>query len=88
MIRLGDAAIVGLPGEVFCEHGFAIKQQSPAKHTFVIELANDAVGYFPTKQAFGEGGYEITPGATNYQPGSGEKLVESAVKQLKALFEK
>jgi neutral ceramidase len=87
-IRIGDAAVVGLPGEVFVELALAIKKQSPAKHTFVIELANGADGYFPTKQAFSEGGYEIMPGATKYEPGSGERLVDSAVQQLKTLFER
>ena len=31
-------------------------------------------------------GYETTPGTTKYEIGSGEKLAESAIRQLKALF--
>lgn len=85
-MRVGDVGIVGLPGEIFCEFGLEIKDRSPAKHTIVIELANGAVGYFPTVAAFDEGGYEVTASATNYEKGSGEKLVESAVKQLNELF--
>ena len=52
----------------------------------VIELANDAVGYLPTREAYEQGGYEVTPGATVYAPGCGEKLVESASRQLEQLF--
>jgi neutral ceramidase len=85
-LRIGSVGIVGLPGEGFCEMGLAIKQASPAKHTIVIELANDAVGYLPTREAYAQGGYEVTPGATVYAPGCGEKLVESASRQLKQLF--
>ncbi len=86
-LRIGSVGIVALPGEVFCESGLAIKQASPAEHTIVIELANDAVGYLPTREAYNQGGYEVTPGATAYAPGSAEKLVESATRQLKELFE-
>ncbi|HOX57746.1 MAG TPA: neutral/alkaline non-lysosomal ceramidase N-terminal domain-containing protein [Candidatus Paceibacterota bacterium] len=86
-LRIGPVGIVGMPGEVFCETGLAIQQASPAEHTIVIELANDAVGYLPTREAYVQGGYEVTPGATAYAPGCAEKLAESAIRQLKRLFE-
>lgn len=86
VLRVGETGIVGLPGELFCTLGLAIKLASPARQTLVIGLANDAVGYLPTREAYALGGYEVTPGATKYQPGCGELLVESAVRQLKALF--
>jgi hypothetical protein len=86
-LRIGSVGIVSLPGEGFCEMGLAIKRASPAEHTIVIELANDAVGYLPIREAYEQGGYEVTPGATVYAPGCGEKLVESASRQLQHLFE-
>jgi len=86
VIRLGDAAIVGLPGEIFCEYGMEIKRRSPARHTFVVELANDAIGYIPTREAFAQGGYEPTPGATFYTEDAGERLKASALRQLHTLF--
>jgi hypothetical protein len=86
-LRVGSVCFVSLPGEGFCEMGLAIKRASPAEHTIVIELANDAVGYLPTRAAYEQGGYEVTPGPTAYGPGCGEKLVESASRQLKQLFE-
>lgn len=86
VLRLGDVAVVGLPGEVFCEQGLAIQKASPARHTLVVELANDAIGYLPPRQAFAQGGYEPTPGSTNYQPGAVESLVDSALDQLAILF--
>lgn len=85
-IRIADLAIVGLPGEVFCEFGKEIRNKSPAKHTIVIELANDAIGYLPTPEAFDQGGYEITPGATRYQKDAGQRLTSSALRQLDSLF--
>ena len=84
--RVGEVGIVGLPGEAFCEFGLQIKQNSPAAHNIVVELANDATGYFPTRQAFEQGGYEPSIGSTNYQPGAGDKLTANALEQLKQLF--
>ena len=95
VIRVGDAAFVGLPGEMFTEFGMEIKAKSPCSNTMVMGLTNDEKGYFPTKISFTQGpkgftpmitGYETTPGTTRYEIGSGEKLTESAIKQLKVLF--
>ncbi len=80
-----EAAIVGLPGEVFVELGMAIKKASPFPLTFVIELCNDAPGYVPTIKAFKEGSYETVN--SRVQPGGGEKLVETATRLLKELAE-
>ena len=77
-VRVGDLGIVTLPGEMFCEFGLQIKKQSPAKHTLVIELANDAMGYFPQSDAFAQGGYQPTPGITLYESNAGEELAASA----------
>lgn len=95
VVRVGDAAFVGLPGEMFTEFGIEIKAKSPCRNTMVMGLTNDERGYFPTKESFTQGpkgftpmitGYETTPGTTRYEIGAGEKLTESAIKQLEALF--
>jgi hypothetical protein len=86
VIRIGDVAVVGLPGEAFCQLGLEIKRRSPTRHTLVVELANDAIGYLPTRESFDQGGYETTSGSTFYEPGSAERIVESAVAQLERLF--
>lgn len=85
-IRIGDVAVVGLPGECFCESGMAIKRRSPARHTLVAGLSNDAIGYLPTRESFPQGGYETTVGSTLYEPGTAERLVDGAVEQLQRLF--
>ena len=86
-VRLGDVCLVGLPGEAFCELGIAIKQDSPAPNTLVAGLTNDCVGYLPTKGSFAHGGYETTIGSTMYEPGAAERLVRSALSQLRELYE-
>jgi len=55
-------------------------------HMMVIELANDAIGYLPTKKAFKERGYEPSTGVTRYQCGYGERIVEAAIDGLNELF--
>jgi len=95
VVRIGDAAFVGLPGEMFTEFGLEIKAKSPCRNTMVMGLTNDERGYFPTKVSFTQGpkgftpmitGYETTPGTTRYEIGAGEKLTASAIRQLENLF--
>ena len=82
--RLGsDTAVVFLPGEVFVEHGLAIKKASPFAKTFVIELANDNPAYIPTRKAFVEGSYEVVN--SRVATGGGEMMVEGAIRILKEL---
>lgn len=78
-----DLAIVTLPGEIFVELGMQIKQNSPFKTTLVIELANSAPGYIPTRKAFAEGSYETVN--SRGVPGCGEELVEVATELLNRL---
>ena len=85
-IRIGDLGIVGLPGEIFNEFGQEIKRRSRARHTIVIELANDSIGYIPTKVSFRQGGDEPSIGSTKYQIGTGEKITAHAIRQLNKLF--
>ncbi len=84
VFRLGDdAALVGLPGEAFVELSLAIRKRSPFGTTFVVELANDAPGYLPTRRAFAEGSYETVN--SRILPGGGERLVDAAVELLERL---
>lgn len=85
-ISLGkDVAWVGLPGEVFVELGLAVKHRSPFPHIFVVELANDNIGYIPDRRSYAEGNYE--PESARCAAGSGEKLVDAAVQLLEKLHQ-
>ena len=84
VIAISDSlAIVALPGEMFVELGLALKQASPFKHTFIAELANGSIGYIPNRSAYPEGLYEVV--SARGAEGSGELLVEEAVKMLKEI---
>src|SRR5262249_36290499 len=84
-IALGnELAIVFLPGEIFVDLGLAIKRASPFEPTLVVELANCVeTMYVPTRAACAGGSYEVTNSAV--EPGSGELLVEAAIRQLREL---
>jgi neutral ceramidase len=84
VIALGnEVAWVSLPGEIFTELGLAIKQDSPFPHTIIAELANGSIGYIPSRRAYDQGNYEVV--SARCAQGSGERLVDAAVKMLKQL---
>ena len=83
-LRIGDMAIATLPGEAFTELGLAIRKQSPFALTMMIELANGYYGYIPTAEGHRQGGYETWRAKSAYlAAGTGEQLVEAAVRCLK-----
>jgi hypothetical protein len=86
VVALGrELAWVSLPGEIFVELGLAIKKRSPFPNTFLVELANENIGYIPDRRSYAEGNYE--PESARCAAGSGERLVEAAVKLLAELHE-
>jgi len=63
-LGLGSFAVVGAPGELFVQTGFAIKEGLRAMgydHVFVSTYANGGPGpfYIAMAEAFEEGGYEV-----------------------------
>jgi hypothetical protein len=77
---------VSLPGEIFVELGLQIKRGSPFRQTMIAELANGSIGYVPNRVAYSQGNYEVV--SARVAEGSGEKLVDSALKQLGVLYKK
>jgi hypothetical protein len=81
VITLGDQlAWVGLPGEIFVEHGKAIKAASPFPLTIIAELANASISYVPDRKAYPQGAYEVV--SARVGPGAGEMMVDAAVRLL------
>lgn len=82
-ILIGKSAIIGIPAEFFSDPGRRIKDASPWKPTFVIELANGCVGYIPTVEAFTGGGYETDLArSSKLVPEASEMVVRKAVELL------
>ena len=86
VVMIGDVAIVGVPAEFFMVLGQDIKRRSPFRYTYVAGLANDWIGYLPDRKAFELGGYQTWTGLHSYAaPGTGEAVVEEAVRLLREL---
>jgi hypothetical protein len=85
-IRVGDAAVVGVPAEFFTVLGQDVKRRSPFRYTYVFELANDYIGYIPDRKGQELGGYQTWTGLHSYvPPGTGEMIVDQAVSLLEDL---
>jgi neutral/alkaline ceramidase-like enzyme len=65
-VRIGDIAIVSLPGEAFNEIGTRIKAVSPASVTLCCGYTNAALGYLPTSEEYPFGGYEVAINHRHY----------------------
>ncbi len=86
VLRIGDVAWVGVPGELFTQLGLDIKNRSPFRHTYVVELANDWVGYLPNLEGHKLGGYQVWTGYHSYaEPGTGERAVDQIVGMLREI---
>lgn len=86
---VGDVAIVGVPAEYFTQLGMDIKRRSPYRYTYIAELANDWVGYLPTREGHKLGGYQTWMGLHSYaEEGTGERIVDETVQMLNDLYKK
>ena len=81
VLTLGSLAFVAIPGELFAKLGLQIIKESPFPDTFILELANQDIGYIPTIEAFEQGGYE--PTSSVLAPGEGERIVEGVLALLR-----
>jgi neutral ceramidase len=82
-IRLGDAALVALPGEPFTSVGRAIRERSPMQHTMVLGYSGGYIGYVPDRQAYASGGYEAL--VSWLEPTAADLLVDAAAGLLAEL---
>jgi len=86
VFRMGDTALVGLPGEMFVEYQLMIKERSPFKKTYVSSYTNDYAGYVATPQAFIGGSYEVWPSLNaRISREGGNVMVAKAIELLEDL---
>lgn len=91
VFRIGDLAVVSMPGEPFTEGQLSIKLRSDAAFTYVTHCATKYCGYIATRDAFKFDGHE-----TNYKytfwaklkEDSLEKISDRIVEEINAMFAK
>ncbi len=82
-IVLGPVAFVGIAGEPFNAIGRAIKDNEDFGLVIPTCCTNGYEGYFPTTEAYLEGGYEAK--SSPFAAGVAENLIDSAKELLKEL---
>lgn len=87
-LRLGDIALLDVPMELYTAYGLEIKTRSPAKQTFIAQLASGpAYGmYLPTPVALPGGAYGSRLENGKVGPPGGRILVEKALSMIRELF--
>lgn len=89
-IRIGNAILVGVPGELFSEFGEAIVGAGPDRDILTATLANGCFGYFTSRAAYECNAYEATGcpkylGTYFYQPDTGERICRGACELVSRL---
>ncbi len=79
VLELGNLVIFGVPGEMFGELGVSLKKAVAPRPAWVVNYANDYIGYLPTRNAFRAGGYEAM------MMGLSESTGEDIVNTLKSM---
>ena len=82
-IRIGDLSIATLPNEVYAITGLKLREMSPFRMHFNIELANGAEGYIPPMEQHTLGGYTTWPARTaGLEVQAERKMVDTLVQAL------
>lgn len=83
VVRVGEACLVGYPGELFVEYGLMTKWQSPCRAVPINLVNGETQGYIVTPAAIREGRYETHN--RSFAPEAGEILVRSALRLIHQL---
>ena len=82
-IRIGNVALVGIPGEPFTDVGIRIKEAEGWDLILPCALTNGYQGYFPMQSAFDEGGYEAR--TSQYAAGVAERIIAGGKELLEEM---
>ena len=83
VVRIGEACLAGLPGEVFSEYSLEIKRGAPCRTHPVAFVNGELQGYVVTEEADARGGYEAATSV--YAPGAGGVLVDAALRLIRGV---
>lgn len=79
-LALGNIALIGVPGEPFTAIGRALKQAPGWDLVLPCCCTNGYDAYFPSMDAFQEGGYEAR--SSMFKPGIGEAIADAGLAML------
>ena len=76
VVGVGDLLFVGFGGEPFTAYGDAMRTLAPKKRVICAACANGYEGYFPTEEAFAQGGYEAK--SSLFTPTLEKEIIDAA----------
>ncbi len=82
-VAIGNIALLGMPAEPFNAVGVGIKEAEGWDMVMPTCMTNGREGYFPTKDAYDEGGYEAK--TSLYKAGAAEQLIREGKDLLATL---
>ncbi len=80
MLRVGDARVLHMPGELFVEYQLAANEMRPGTPVMMAAYGDYGPGYIGTKIAYGQGGYET--GEVSRTAPEVEDVLMAAMKKL------
>ena len=83
VLAIGDVVMVGFGGEAFTSYSYILKNIVPDKFMLTSINANGCEGYFPTAEAFNQGGYEVI--SSLFTPELESEIVDAVSKMLKKI---
>lgn len=81
-LRVGNARVLNLPGELFVEYQLAAKAMRPDLVVAMAAYGEYGPGYIGTTEAYPQGGYETSARASSVAPESEQVLTEAMRKLL------
>ena len=82
--KLGDVALVTIPGEGFTDIGVSLKKTEGYKMVIPIGLTNGYEGYFPMQDSYDEGGYEAR--SSRFKAGVAERMIKEGQELINELM--
>ena len=82
-LQIGDVAFIGIGGEPFTDIGVQIKDTEGWAMIMPCCIVNGYAGYFPTEEAFSEGGYEAR--SSSYQSDVAQRIIDGGKELLREL---
>ena len=83
VVSIGDVVMIGFGGEAFTSYSYILKDIVPEKFMLTSINTNGSEGYFPTAEAFKQGGYEAI--SSLYTPELEEQIVQAVDEMLSKL---
>ena len=83
LVSIGNVVMVGFGGEAFTSYSRILKKLAPEKFMMTAVNTNGYEGYFPTAEAFAQGGYEAV--SSLFTPELESQIVEAVEDMLKKI---